>query len=164
MPEVHLICGSTGAGKTTFAMQLAGQKGAQRYSIDEWMGGLFWMDAPDPPEFSWAIERVGRCESLIWALALRDAQAGRDVILDLGFSTRSQRDGFKARCEKAGLSAVLWYLDVPADVRRGRVAARNAAQGDTFELLVDDDTFDWMEGYFQAPGPDERATVIPHLG
>src|SRR5689334_16988583 len=43
---VHLICGSTGAGKTTYARRLADEIGAVVFSIDEWMAALFWMDAP----------------------------------------------------------------------------------------------------------------------
>jgi predicted kinase len=155
-----MICGSTGAGKTSFAIKLAAEEAAARYSIDEWMGALFWMDAPDPPEFSWAIERVARCEGLIWDLALRDLAMGRHVVLDLGFSTRQQRDGFKARAAKAGTTAVLWFLDVPVEIRRARVAQRNQEQGETFDLTVDDETFDWMEGYFQPPSPEENARMV----
>ena len=39
---IHLICGSTGAGKTTYALELAERIGAVRFSIDEWMTALFW--------------------------------------------------------------------------------------------------------------------------
>ena len=45
-PMIYLICGSTGAGKTTYAIQLTAKVGAVRFSIDEWMKALFWMDAP----------------------------------------------------------------------------------------------------------------------
>ncbi len=44
-PRVHLIAGSTGAGKTTYARALAEQVGGVRFSIDEWMTALFWMDS-----------------------------------------------------------------------------------------------------------------------
>ena len=43
---IHLIWGSTGAAKTTYALQLAPELGAIRFSIDEWMAALFWMDSP----------------------------------------------------------------------------------------------------------------------
>jgi predicted kinase len=160
MATVHMICGSTGAGKTTHAIRLAAELGAQRHSIDEWMAGMFWMDAPETPDYSWAIERVGRCETLIWALCLRDLAAGRDVVLDLGFSTRMQRDGFKAKAAAAGAQWILWHLDVPVETRRARVARRNAERGETFDLDVDQETFDWMEGHFQPPEPDEHARVL----
>jgi len=38
---IHLVCGSTGAGKTTYARALSERIGAVRFSIDEWMTALF---------------------------------------------------------------------------------------------------------------------------
>jgi predicted kinase len=49
---IHLICGSTGAGKTTYATGLRQQLGALHLSIDDWMVTLF---APDKPA-----QRTGR--------------------------------------------------------------------------------------------------------
>ena len=57
---VHLICGSTGAGKTTYALRLSEQLGAVRFSIDEWMATLFWMDTPQPLDPAWSVERARR--------------------------------------------------------------------------------------------------------
>jgi predicted kinase len=45
---IHLISGSTGAGKTTYASQLSERLKGVRFSIDEWMAALFWMDTPQP--------------------------------------------------------------------------------------------------------------------
>ena len=39
MATVHLLCGKTGSGKTTFARRLE-QSGAMRFSIDEWREGI----------------------------------------------------------------------------------------------------------------------------
>lgn len=40
-PTIHLICGSTGAGKTTYSARLSEQTGAVSFSIDDWMVTLF---------------------------------------------------------------------------------------------------------------------------
>jgi predicted kinase len=45
---IHLICGSTGAGKTNYALRLSDHLEGIRFSIDEWMATLFWMDTPQP--------------------------------------------------------------------------------------------------------------------
>jgi predicted kinase len=40
----HLVCGSTGAGKTTPALRLGQEFGALHFSIDDWMVRLFGPD------------------------------------------------------------------------------------------------------------------------
>jgi hypothetical protein len=60
---VHLI---TGAGKSTCSKRLAGRIGAMRFSVDEWMSKLFWVDRPDPLYAEWSLERVRRCEEQSW--------------------------------------------------------------------------------------------------
>jgi predicted kinase len=75
-PTIHLVAGSTGAGKTTFSMQLADEHGALRLSIDEWMTALFGPDQPAQIEFAWMMERVNRCESVMWTVALDAARRG----------------------------------------------------------------------------------------
>jgi predicted kinase len=66
---VHLVCGSTGAGKTTYAIMLTEKLNAVRFSIDEWMSALFWMDTPQPIESAWAMARVERAMAQIWLTA-----------------------------------------------------------------------------------------------
>ena len=67
---IHLVAGSTGAGKTTYALALAAREGAVRLSIDEWMTALFGPDQPEPLRFEWMMERVKRCELQMWTVAL----------------------------------------------------------------------------------------------
>lgn len=59
MTDIHFIIGSTGAGKTTYARDLAQSELALPFSIDEWMQGLF---APDLKGANFAAmnERVER--------------------------------------------------------------------------------------------------------
>jgi len=65
-PKISLVTGGTGAGKTTYARNLCEEIGGLRFSIDDWMTGLFWMDAPDGGgTFEWAMERITRAETLI---------------------------------------------------------------------------------------------------
>lgn len=93
MARVHLIVGRTGVGKTHVARRLEEEYGAVRFSIDDWMATLFLPDAAEP-SFEWMMERIGRCEALIWKQTLRLLDLERDVILDLGFSTREHRKAF----------------------------------------------------------------------
>src|SRR5688500_9099140 len=47
MARVHLIIGPVGSGKSTFALQLARERGALRLNLDEWMALLFRPDRPE---------------------------------------------------------------------------------------------------------------------
>lgn len=157
MPKVHLICGPTGAGKTTFARQLAAERRAVRFSIDEWMANLFAADVPDPLTFDWAIERVGRCEAQIWRTGLETLSAGRDIVLDLGFTTREQRDRFRTLAGEEGHGVRLHHVTAGRAERLARVRARNDSRSEVFAFAVTDGMFDFMENRFEALAPEEGA-------
>ena len=154
-PTFHLICGPVGAGKTTYAMELADGLNAVRFSIDEWMVGLFGKDKPEPVQFDWVTERVERCEHQIGRLAIQCAQAGVAPVLDLSFLRARHRAAFADLAAESGFSAVLHFLDVPAGERWRRVAVRNDAQGKTFALSVSRWMFDFVEKIWEPPTPAE---------
>ncbi|MBE9553908.1 MAG: ATP-binding protein [Proteobacteria bacterium] len=157
MPTVHLICGPTGAGKTTFARELAAERGALRFSIDEWMANLFAADTPDPLTFEWAIERVGRCETQIWQTGLAALAAGRDIVLDLGFTTREQRDRFRTQAVEASYNVSLHHVTAARDLRLDRVRTRNHDRSEVFAFEVTDGMFEFMEDRFELPAEEEEA-------
>jgi predicted kinase len=154
---LHLVCGSTGAGKTTYALRLVQELGAVHFSIDDWMVRLFGPDMSLQRGWPWISERVARCESLIMDSAL--ALGRRDVssILDLAFLRADLRQGVTRQAEAAGLARRLHFLDVPAEERWRRVCARNAAKGETYRVTVTRPMFDFIESMWQAPTADEMA-------
>ncbi len=162
-PLLHMVCGGVGAGKTTHARKLADEIGGLRFSIDEWMTGLFGPDSPQPPQWGWVVERVRRCETRIVAQALDAARRGVPSVLDLSFLRRDDRRRLAEQADAAGVGVALHFLDVPVDERWRRVAARNALQGETFSLVVPRPIFDFVESMFEPPGEDELANhpVIP---
>lgn len=155
MPTVHLICGATGAGKTTYAKAVADRARGVRFSIDEWMASLFLADRPEQLSLSWAVERAARCEAQMWALAEELLARGTDVVFDVGLSRREHRDRFRLRAAQAGGQAKLHYLDVDAQARRERVRRRNVERTGTFWFEVTDEMFEFMEQRFEAPTDDE---------
>lgn len=160
MGTAHLICGSTGAGKTTYAMGIAEAGGIVRFTIDEWMAALFFPDAPQPLSFQWALERVIRCENQILSLCHQLAPTGLDVIFDFGFFTREQRRRVREAAEGLCLQVRLHYLPAPAELRWERVARRNAEQGGTFEIEVTRGMFDFCEDLFEAPTAEELEGAV----
>ena len=161
MAEWHLVAGSTGAGKSTAAREIAERVGGVRFSIDEWMSALYWMDCPEKNDFPWALERVGRCEAQIEVVARELAQVGVDAVLDLGFTTRAQRMKWLERAKAAGVECVLHVLDVDAEVRWARVCERNRGESGTYAFVVTREMFDFMEARWELPSVEERAEFGP---
>ena len=158
---IHLVCGSTGAGKTTYALALADRIGGLRFSIDEWMTELFWMDSPQPIQPAWAMERVARCRAQIWAVASQAAARGVPCILDLGFTQASSRTETAELAREAGFSVRLHLIDVPAAERWRRVEARNADRGETYQLRFDvtREMFDFVETLWEPPSEAEMRAL-----
>lgn len=154
-PDAILVVGCTGAGKTTYARRLADEIGGVRFSIDEWMVPLFGPDRPEPIQFAWMMERIGRCEAQIFGLVEQLAARGVPAVLDLGFTRHEHRDKFRALAAGAGLSVHVHFVDVPAEERWRRVEQRNADQGETYAMQVDRGMFDFMEGMWEAPAEAE---------
>ena len=161
MARWHLVAGSTGAGKTTAAREIAERVGGVRFSIDEWMTALFWMDCPHKNDFAWALERVGRCDAQIEMVARELARAGVDAVLDLGFTTREQRMAWLQKARAAGAECVLHVLEVEAEVRWARVCERNRGESGTYAFEVTREMFCFMEERWEAPSVEERGEFGP---
>jgi len=153
----HLIAGSTGAGKTTYARRLADETRGVVFSIDEWMTTLFWPDCPRKDDLPWALERIRRCEEQAASVAGQLPQRNISAIFDMGLTTRALRERWIGRAQAAGVPVVLHVLDLPPAVRLQRVESRNATQGGTFAFHVTREMFDLVETMWQVPGADECA-------
>jgi predicted kinase len=152
---VHLVAGSTGAGKTTYSMTLASQERGVRFSIDDWMVRLYGADIPVPMDAVWVFERAERCRHLILQETVQIASLGVPVILDLGFTDASQRSTAADRLRESGLEVALHWLDIPAEERWRRVSARNAMAQEAKAFVVTRQMFDFIETRYDPPSPQE---------
>lgn len=160
---IHLILGSTGAGKSTYAKKLQALSGAPHFSVDEWMTDLFAPDLTHPLEWDWVSERALRCENRIFTTARTLARQGVSSILEVGLQRASRRaEVVSALTDEAAEEnwASTWrlqthFLDVSADERWRRVQQRNQDKGPTFTLEMDRDLFDFFEDMWEPPGVDE---------
>jgi predicted kinase len=126
---LNLVFGPIGAGKTTYAHALARREGAVAFVLDEWGVRLFGPDVHGPLDFGWMLERLGRCNALIWSTATAVLGAGTSVVLDLGLMRRAHRERIRKLAQEAGLSMQWHFVDAPQAVRRARVAAPQRNQG-----------------------------------
>lgn len=160
MARLLLVCGPSGAGKTTYSISQAREISAVRFSIDPWMQTLFSQDMKSL-DYSWIVDRVHRCYEQIWEVASQILQLNGNVILDLGFAKKTDRELFTRRAHSIGITAELHYLDLPQEIRRARVEQRNINKDpDLYCFDVTDMMFDFMESGIEAPEPEELENGI----
>jgi predicted kinase len=157
---LHVIFGPCGAGKTTYAHAFARREGAVAFILDDWMARLFGPDIPEPIEYEWMLERVGRCEAQIWSTAAAVIAAGTSVILDIGLMRKADRARVKEIAEAVELPLQWHFVDAPQEVRRARVAERNTVRGEGFAIEVTPEIFEFIEGVYEAPEPGELTGAI----
>lgn len=161
MTMLSLIVGNVGAGKSTYASNLAQNTNAYIFSGDQWFKTLFFPDMPSPPSYEWALERTERIELQICLEALKMLARDIPVILDLGFFAQKQRTRVMTYFLERQHSPQLHYLDVEKDTRWQRVDQRNTMETETFQFHVSRQTFDFCETLFEPLEVEElRGAVL----
>ena len=161
---LHLIVGLPGAGKTTLARRLERELPALRLTPDEWIGPLYGehltqsqIDAARDP-----------VESVQWAVAARSLALGMSVILDFGFWSREEREGFRGRAAALGARSRVHALVVAKEDLWARLEQRNAdllphtfkisrEQLDTWWALFEPPSHEEL-GVRLAPGESEQSS------
>lgn len=155
MARLILVCGPTGVGKTTYSLSLSKEIEGIRFSIDPWMQTLFAKDMTEL-DFTWMMERVNRCSDQIWQVSQQILAINGNVILDLGFTTKEQRDVFTDRARALGVNPEVHYLNADTDVRKHRVDKRNQEKDPSvYAFEVTDMMFEFMEPRFEVPDEEE---------
>jgi predicted kinase len=157
---LHVIFGPSGAGKTTYAHAFARREKAVAFILDDWMARLFGPDMPNPLEYEWMIERVGRCEAQIWSTAAAVIATGASVILDIGLMRKADRARVREIAEAVELPLQFHFVDAPQEVRRARIGERNSVRGEGFAIEVTPELFEFIEGVYEPPEAEELEGAI----
>lgn len=156
---LHMVCGKIGSGKSTLTRRIAAQPQTVLISEDDWLARLY------PNEIQ-AITDYVRC-----AGRLREAMAGHieallaagmSVVLDFPSNTLATRGWARSIFEKAGAAHCLHYLEVPDEVCKARLRARNLGGEHPFETT--DAEFDQITRHFVAPTAEEGYHIVRHGG
>ncbi|RTL55560.1 MAG: ATP-binding protein [Rhodocyclaceae bacterium] len=151
MPDVILIEGPVGAGKSTFAQALAQERQGVHIALDQWFAILFSPDRPTTDVVPWYMEHKERLLHLIWRHSQHVLASGKDVILELGLIQKPGRQAFCQSVQDAGFDPKVFVLDAPRDVRRLRVQRRNTEQGATFAMVVPEAVFEMASDLWEPP-------------
>ena len=148
---LHIIQGFLGAGKSTFSKKLSVDVGAMHFNPDEWVEKLF-----ESKDYE---KDFGKCFNVamdtIWQKAVECLSSGTDVVLDMGFWHRKDRDYAKSTAEKCNANFKHYYICAPDEVLKQRLASR---AGKVAENNVR--KFDEIKKQFQEPETDENPIVI----
>lgn len=107
-------------------------------------------------DLDWMMERVLRCYEQIWEVSEQILKLDGNVVLDLGFTTKEQRDVFSVKGARLKINAEIHYLDAPQDIRKNRVKTRNQEKDPAvYAFEVTDMMFNFMEPRFEVPDQDE---------
>jgi predicted kinase len=155
MARLILVCGPTGAGKTTYSLSISKEINGIRFSIDPWMQTLFSKDMTSL-DYTWMIERVNRCYEQIWQVSEQILAFKGNVVLDLGFTTKAQRDIFSNKAKTLDIPSEVHYLDSPKEIRKKRVEKRNIEKDPSvYSFEVTNMMFNFMEPMFEIPTNEE---------
>lgn len=160
MSKVFLVVGPTGSGKTTFSKDLASREDAHIFSVDEWLNNLYIMDMPKRNSFNWANERAHRIEKQILAEAVKLLNKRLNVVLDLGFFSREQRQRVPEFIRSHGHEAITYFLDAEPLTRWQRIEARDTAKTVTLNIPVSRENFDFFESIFEPLDDDEMSQAM----
>jgi hypothetical protein len=134
-PELRAVGGLSGSGKSTFARQIAPGIGAPPGAVilrSNEIRKRLWGRAPTeplPPE-AYAEGQSERVYGTMMREASLVLQAERPVILDAVFLKHAERVAAEKMAENVGVAFEGAWLDVPAEVMRGRITARTGDASD----------------------------------
>lgn len=140
-----ILCGLPGSGKSTTARRIAAASDAVRMCPDEWMTSM--------GVSLWDADLRARLEAAQWAESQALLCVGHDVVIEWGTWARQERDVLHDWCRAHGVLVSLVHLDVPEDVLRARLDARNALPGET--IVPTHHIAEWIDGPFEPPTAEE---------
>ncbi|SOE18062.1 predicted kinase [Hoeflea halophila] len=156
-PALHLVCGKIASGKSTLTAKLGAMPGTVVIAEDDWLAALY------SDEMS-SISDYVRCSAKLQAIMgphiVSLLTAGVSVALDYPANTVANRLWMRAIIDVTDVAHKLHFLDVPDDVCKARMRARN--EGGDHPFAVSDEQFEKISKHFVAPTPQEGFNIVTH--
>jgi predicted kinase len=152
----YMIHGYLGSGKTTYAKEVASERGAIYLGMDEWYLRLFTDGSPTAHLDDALLGRLWVVLNGHWPQVLR---AGVDVVLDFGYWTRARRDEARSLALAAGGDVELHWVQANDETAKLRSTTR---QSDT-AFVIDAEAYEHLKSRFQPLAADERHVAVDGL-
>ena len=156
-PTLHMLCGKIAAGKSSLAAALGPAPMTVIVSEDKWMAPLFGEELKEVADY---VRLSARLRAAMAPHVVDLLKAGMSVVLDYPANTLANRAWMKGIADTAGVPHRLHFLDVPDEVCRARMHARNA--GGDHEFAPTDAHFDLITSYFVPPTAQEGLEIVVH--
>ena len=153
-PTLHLLCGKIAAGKSTLARRLASAPATVLIGEDQWLSTLYPGEIATLEDY---LRCSGRLSEAMGPHVEALLHAGLSVVLDFPANTVGRRRWMRGLFEAAGAAHELHYLEVPDEVCKARLRARNEEGGHDFTTGEAD--YDLITSYFVPPSPNEGFKV-----
>ncbi len=154
---LHLLCGHIAAGKSTLARTLADAPNTVLLSEDWWLARLYGDEIASITDY---LRCSARLREAVGPHVVALLAGGVSVVLDFPANTPALRAWMRALIAESGAAHRLHHLDVPPDVCKARLRARNA--GGAHEFAASDAEFDRIARHVVPPADAEGFTVIVH--
>lgn len=154
---LHLLCGKIASGKSTLAARLGAEPGCVILSEDHWLAALY-------PDQLQSVADYIRCAAWLKTamtphlLAL--LQTGVSVVLDFPANTQAIRAWMRSLITQSAAQHQLHYLDLPDDLCKSRLRARN--QSGSHAFATSDEQFALITRYFEPPQESEGFNLVRH--
>ncbi|EPF16908.1 Predicted kinase [Cedecea davisae] len=153
-PTLHLLCGKIAAGKSTLCAQLAVLPNTVVISEDSWLAALYGEQMQTVDDY---VNYSGKLKQALGPHLVSLLKNGLSVVLDFPANTLATRQWMKTLVDSSGADNRLHFLDVPDEICRERLRARNASG--THDFAATDAQFDLITRYFVAPGEEEGFNI-----
>lgn len=152
---LHMLCGKIASGKSTLTTDLRQMPLTIVISEDSYLKRLFESEINNVTDY---IRCSRRLRDAISPLIQDLLRIGVSVVLDFPANTHATRSWMRTLFESTGADHCLHFLDVPDEVCKTRLRARNATKAHDF--VTSDSEFDQITSYFVPPSETERFNVI----
>lgn len=164
-PELWVLCGLSGSGKSTVARQVAEMRGAWRIRSDVERKRLFGLAptervAPDRVAKLYGPAATQQTYARLQDLANTLLDAGERVVVDAACLRRRERQALldRARERQPPVAATLVWCDAPPAVLQQRLLRRAAAGTDPSDATPS--VLQAQLGWFEPPQADEPALRV----